>query len=41
MPWDTGTRLEGVPLWVAAARDMKQIGADGLLSLLPFETARG
>jgi formylglycine-generating enzyme required for sulfatase activity len=30
MPWDTGTRPEGVPLWVAAARDMKQIGADGI-----------
>ncbi len=30
MPWDTGTRLEGVPLWTAAARDMKQIGADGI-----------
>jgi formylglycine-generating enzyme required for sulfatase activity len=30
MPWDTGTRPEGVPLWVAAARDMKLIGADGL-----------
>jgi len=30
MPWDTGTRPEGVPLWVAAARDMKRIGADGI-----------
>jgi hypothetical protein len=30
MPWDTGTRPEGVPLWVAAARDMKAIGADGI-----------
>jgi gamma-glutamyl hercynylcysteine S-oxide synthase len=30
MPWDTGTRPEGVPLWEAAARDMKAIGADGL-----------
>ena len=30
MPWDTGTRQEGVPLWEAAARDMKAIGADGI-----------
>ncbi len=30
MPWDVGTRPEGVPLWVAAARDMKAIGADGI-----------
>jgi len=30
MPWDTGTRPEGVPLWAAAARDMKEIEADGL-----------
>jgi gamma-glutamyl hercynylcysteine S-oxide synthase len=30
MPWDTGTRPEGVPLCEAAARDMKAIGADGL-----------
>lgn len=30
MPWDTGTRQEGVPLWTAAARDMKEIGADGI-----------
>ena len=30
MPWDTGTRDEGVPLWEAAARDMKAIGADGI-----------
>ena len=30
MPWDVGTRPEGVPLWVAAARDMKEIGADGI-----------
>jgi gamma-glutamyl hercynylcysteine S-oxide synthase len=30
MPWDVGTRPEGVPLWEAAARDMKAIGADGL-----------
>jgi gamma-glutamyl hercynylcysteine S-oxide synthase len=30
MPWDTGTRPEGVPLCEAAARDMKAVGADGL-----------
>ena len=30
MPWDTGTRPEGVPLCEAAARDMKAIGADGI-----------
>ncbi len=30
MPWDVGTRAEGVPLWAAAARDMKAIGADGI-----------
>lgn len=30
MPWDVGTRPEGVPLWEAAARDMKAIGADGI-----------
>jgi iron(II)-dependent oxidoreductase len=30
MPWDVGTRDEGVPLWEAAARDMKAIGADGI-----------
>ena len=30
MPWDVGTRPEGVPLWVAAARDMQAIGADGI-----------
>ena len=30
MPWDVGTRPEGVPLWQAAARDMKAIGADGI-----------
>ena len=30
MPWDAGTRPEGVPLWAAAARDMKAIGADGI-----------
>ena len=30
MPWDVGTRPEGVPLCEAAARDMKAIGADGI-----------
>jgi formylglycine-generating enzyme required for sulfatase activity len=30
MPWDVGTRPEGVPLWAAAARDMRAIGADGI-----------
>jgi formylglycine-generating enzyme required for sulfatase activity len=30
MPWDVGTRPEEVPLCVAAARDMKAIGADGI-----------
>jgi gamma-glutamyl hercynylcysteine S-oxide synthase len=30
MPWDVGTRPEGVPLGEAAARDMKAIGADGI-----------
>jgi len=30
MPWDAGSRLERVPLWEAVARDMKQIGADGI-----------
>jgi len=30
MPWDNGTREEGLPLWVTAARDMAQIDADGL-----------
>ncbi len=29
-PWDIGTRREDVPLWEAAARDMKAIGADGI-----------
>lgn len=41
MPWDTGTRDEGVPLWEAAVRDMKAIGADGIngdtMSGLPRE----
>ncbi len=30
MPWDVGTRREDVPLWEAAARDMKAIAADGI-----------
>ncbi len=30
MSWDIGTRPEGVPLCQAAARDMKEIGADGI-----------
>ena len=30
MPWDAGTRPEGVPLCEAAARDMQAIGADGI-----------
>lgn len=30
MPWDVGTRPEGVPLQVAAVRDMQAIGADGI-----------
>jgi formylglycine-generating enzyme required for sulfatase activity len=30
MPWDVGTRPEGVPLYAAAARDMRAIGADGI-----------
>jgi formylglycine-generating enzyme required for sulfatase activity len=30
MPWDVGTRPEGVPLRLAAARDMQAIGADGI-----------
>ncbi len=30
MPWDVGTRPEGVPLYVAAARDMRTIVADGI-----------
>ena len=30
MPWDVGTRPEGVPLWAAAARDMKAVAADGI-----------
>ncbi len=30
MPWDMGTRDEGVPLWTAIARSLKEIGADGI-----------
>jgi len=30
MPWDGGTRDEGLSLAEAAARDMKEIGADGI-----------
>ncbi len=30
MPWDIGTRPEGIPLCAAAARDMKAIAADGI-----------
>ena len=30
MPWDTGTRDEGVPHWTATARLMAEIGADGV-----------
>lgn len=30
MAWDQGTRDEGAPLWTAAARLMKEIGADGI-----------
>jgi formylglycine-generating enzyme required for sulfatase activity len=30
MPWDQGTRDEGVPLWAAIARSLKEIGADGI-----------
>ncbi len=30
MPWDTGTRDEGAPLWEAAARDFAAVGADGI-----------
>jgi len=30
MPWDVGSRPEGVPLHEAVARDMKAIGADGI-----------
>ena len=30
MPWDAGTRDEGVPLWTAIARTLKEVGADGV-----------
>jgi len=30
MPWDVGTRPESVPLYEAAARDMRAVGADGI-----------
>ncbi|MBI4582163.1 MAG: SUMF1/EgtB/PvdO family nonheme iron enzyme [Planctomycetes bacterium] len=30
MPWDTGTHRPEIPWWDQAARDMKEIGADGL-----------
>lgn len=30
MPWDTGTRDEGAPLWEAAVRDFTAVGADGI-----------
>jgi formylglycine-generating enzyme required for sulfatase activity len=30
MPWDTGTRDEGVPMWEAVARQMAEVGADGV-----------
>ncbi|MEW5975788.1 MAG: formylglycine-generating enzyme family protein [Acidobacteriota bacterium] len=30
MPWDQGTRDEGMPLWTAIARSLKEIGADGI-----------
>jgi iron(II)-dependent oxidoreductase len=30
MPWDIGTRDEGMPLWDAIARTIKQVGADGI-----------
>ena len=30
MPWEQGTRDEGVPIWVATARLMAEIGADGV-----------
>jgi len=30
MPWDQGTRDEGVPSWEAAARLFAEVGADGL-----------
>ena len=30
MPWDVGTRDEGVPLWTAITRTLKEVGADGV-----------
>ena len=30
MPWDEGTREEGVPLWTAIARTLKEVDADGV-----------
>lgn len=30
MPWDVGTREEDAPLWDAIAREMKEVGADGI-----------
>ena len=30
MPWDQGTRDEGLPLWTAIAQALKEVGADGV-----------
>jgi formylglycine-generating enzyme required for sulfatase activity len=30
MPWDTGTRDEGEPLWTAIAKELKAVNADGV-----------
>ncbi len=30
MPWEHGTRDEGVPMWEAVARQMAEVGADGI-----------
>jgi iron(II)-dependent oxidoreductase len=30
MPWDRGTRDEGLPLWVSISKLLKEIGADGI-----------
>ncbi|MFN7992409.1 MAG: SUMF1/EgtB/PvdO family nonheme iron enzyme [Bryobacteraceae bacterium] len=30
MPWDVGTRPEGVPLWESVAKLMAEVGADGV-----------
>ena len=30
MPWDTGTRDVGEPLWTAIAQEMKEVNADGV-----------